>query len=117
MTDCQNLYKNSFLYHSASAVPNAPKQVPLNECVAFIGACAAPTLLPPAGVRVTAASKTRNGGLREASRSLALSAPDSRLAARAEASLAAHEPVLVHCMSGSSRCASSQQQRCRPLLC
>ena len=36
--DCQNLYKNTFLYHSASAVPDAPKHVPLDECVAFIGA-------------------------------------------------------------------------------
>jgi hypothetical protein len=36
--DCQNLYRNTFNYHTASAVPGAPKQVPLEECVAFIGA-------------------------------------------------------------------------------
>ena len=34
---CQNLYRNTFTYWTASAVPGAPKQVPLDECVAFIG--------------------------------------------------------------------------------
>ena len=61
--DCQNLYKNSFLYHSASATPAAPKLVPLDECVAFIGACTAPAEPPAAklsaGTRKTAARPRR----------------------------------------------------------
>lgn len=36
MPECQNLYRNTFAYHTASAVAGAPKQVPLDECVAFL---------------------------------------------------------------------------------
>jgi hypothetical protein len=63
VTECQNLYKNSFLYHTASATPDAPKQVPLDECVAFIGACTAPDATPraqrAAGTRSAAARRRR----------------------------------------------------------
>ena len=104
--DCQNLYKNTFLYHSASAVPDAPKHVPLDECVAFIGAPTAPggraaPCAPPARA-------TPPRGRASDARLHSHRAPpgfDVPPRARAEASLMAQEPVLVHCMSGSSRCA------------
>ena len=66
--DCQNLYKNTFLYHSASAVPDAPKHVPLDECVAFIGAQNAPGgragTLRADGARNAAAGSRRRAAAR-----------------------------------------------------
>ena len=97
--ECQNLYKNSFLYHTASATPDAPKQVPLDECVAFVGACATPA--KPA--RPQRAAGERSAAARSAAATRAARSADAL--PRAEASIAAREPVLVHCMSGSSRCA------------
>lgn len=83
---CQNLYRNTFLYHTASEVPANSKTVPLAECLAFLGAF---------GWRSSLLRST-----------LAHAQPPCPSHSNADEAHAAQEKVLVHCMSGSSRCAS-----------
>jgi hypothetical protein len=104
------LYRNTFQYHSVSAVPGAPRQVPLEECVAFIGA---PRLRTWRCTRLRRASGQRGARWTAARRRDRTGALTRALRAAAEEAYAAGEKVLVHCMSGSSRCARASGARGR----